>query len=78
MRVCFRGDRLREREYGTATIIDIDDRPTVGDFDDHEVRSPPLVELRRRSVPGRPRRRASRPRPSRVERDVRHAAKRSR
>lgn len=77
MRAFFKGNRVCQRQYGNGTILDVDDRHTVIDFDDHGLRtfSTPLVELQHTSVLAPPPRRVSRPKRSRTEADRASRAK---
>ena len=39
MRLFFRGNRVCQRQYGNGTILDVDDRHTAIEFDDHGLRT---------------------------------------
>jgi hypothetical protein len=39
MRVFFKGNRVCQRQYGNGTILDVDERHTVIDFDEYGLRT---------------------------------------
>lgn len=69
MRIYAKGDRVSQPTYGTGTVVEMDGRRTVIDFDAHGLKTfaTAIVTLMRSSVPA-PARPAPKPRAKRTSR----------